>query len=432
MTGKGDRLRARCLTPAGAGGVAVLELCGPGALGVAAELAGLDREGPDAAEGRAARPLELRSGRLVLVRLVDGEEFLDEALLVVLDETRVELHVHGSPPLVARVLDVLAARGAMREERARHDVLRLEDEAWACLQHAPSEAAARMLLDQAQGALRDALGGLLAQAAECTSGSLEREVETLLQRGRVAQSLLRPPRVVLRGPVNAGKSTLFNALVGTERALVHAAEGTTRDAVRSRARLGEWVVELFDTAGDRAVSGGGGAAVEQAGQDLARRLAGDAELVLELVPARQALARPDLLRAGEPEVDQHKLDRPGGGLGPGDARTVCLQLVSRADELPAGEGQAGEGQAGAQGRRSGSPGSAGSPIPAELPAIRAREAPEQARALLARLVPEALGLPTRPWRPGAAVPFAEAHRVALAALVGGDAEPLAALLARGG
>src|SRR5512142_2760271 len=62
-------------------------------------------------------------------------------------------------------------------------------------------------------------------------------------------------RVVLYGPVNAGKSTLFNALVGSSRALVDAEPGTTRDTLEARIELSGLAVTLVDTAGLREGAG---------------------------------------------------------------------------------------------------------------------------------------------------------------------------------
>jgi tRNA modification GTPase len=57
-------------------------------------------------------------------------------------------------------------------------------------------------------------------------------------------------RVVLRGPANAGKSTLFNALLGRKRVVTHDAAGTTRDAIVERGSIGGQDVLLVDTPGD--------------------------------------------------------------------------------------------------------------------------------------------------------------------------------------
>jgi len=272
--------------------------------------------------------------------------------------------VHGSPAVVerlARAVDVpLSAPDATGEG------IPVEELALAALPAAASEAAARVLLDQAEGALSRALDDL---AAAEDAGDVERArsiAEGLARRGEAARPLFEPPLIVLAGPVNAGKSTLFNALVGSERVVVDAAPGTTRDTVRERVRLRAWTVELVDTAGERDAAG----ATERAGQALARRLLEEADLVLRLVPP-DAHA-PELRSGWPPEV----------------------RIASRDDE-----------RSGPTGEREPSGGCSGS--------IRARDEPAAARELVATVVAQELGLSAEPWRPGEAVPFLAAQRADL-------------------
>jgi tRNA modification GTPase len=113
-------------------------------------------------------------------------------------------------------------------------------------------------------------------------------------------------RVALVGPVNAGKSSLFNALLGQERALVHPTPGTTRDVIEARRIVGGVEITLLDTAGDRSTSD----PVEALGLALGRRMVEDADLVLQVIPATPQ--PPEL----PPPVDRgilvyNGIDRPG-------------------------------------------------------------------------------------------------------------------------
>ena len=95
------------------------------------------------------------------------------------------------------------------------------------------------------------------------------------------------------GPVNAGKSTLFNALVGEERALVDAEPGTTRDALEARIELGGLSVSLFDTAGLRSEAG----RVEALGIARTRGVLGSADLVVLVSPPDSSEAERSSWRA---------------------------------------------------------------------------------------------------------------------------------------
>jgi len=106
------------------------------------------------------------------------------------------------------------------------------------------------------------------------------------------RALVDGVRIALVGPVNAGKSSLFNRLVGSERALVHAQPGTTRDVVEARCQLGPLQATLLDTAGERSTED----PVEAAGLALAQRLVADTDLLVVVLRAgRPTAADPVIL-----------------------------------------------------------------------------------------------------------------------------------------
>jgi tRNA modification GTPase len=340
-------LAVRELTPRGAGGVSVIELRGAGAR--------------EALENLCATTLAIGTLRLVRPR-AEGEE-LDEALAWCESEERVELHLHGSRPLVRRVLAELGGLDAREEAPS------LEQR----LAAAPCERAARIVLDQLEGAHERAF----ARFASLATDELGAELAALAERSAQARYALEPARVVLAGPVNAGKSTLFNVLHGGERVIVSAREGTTRDAVVERIALGRYAFDLVDTAGER---DGGADELEREGQHLGARLRAGADVVVWLSPADRPTPPP--------------LERSG--------RWVVLQ--SRAD--------------------------LGTAHP--LSALSAREAPAAARTLVEARLREALDLPDDPWTPGALVALDAHERAhigrARAALARGEREQALALL----
>ena len=182
-------------------------------------------------------------------------------------------------------------------------------------------------------------------------------VDELLERADVGLHLAKPWRVVLAGRPNVGKSSLINALVGYERAIVHEAPGTTRDIVTALTALDGWPVELADTAGLRV----GDEPLEVAGIALARRQAAEADLLLLVFDRNTAWSAEDeaLVKAWP----------------------AALAVLNKCD-LPA-----------AAGRR---------PTGVEVSAQSGAGLAELAPAMVARLVPRAP-------EPGEAVPFLESH-----------------------
>jgi tRNA modification GTPase len=263
------------LTPPGRGAIAVLHVCGEGAKSLVKRL--FSREFGD---------------RPILGRLEQEGELLDEALVRSVegftgDET-VEVSCHGGAVSVERVMKAFEALGARRAgaaellergvETGRLD--RLRAEAWALLPRAATELAARTLSDQAEGALSRAAEGLASTA----------EAERLLATSVLGIALAAPRKVVLAGAPNTGKSTLFNALVRADRAIVSPEPGTTRDPVREVVAFEQVPLELVDTAG----VGAAGGLLEQLSAERTAGAIREADLILFLFDA-EAGARGDEL-----------------------------------------------------------------------------------------------------------------------------------------
>ncbi len=363
-----DRQWVTRLTPPGSGGVAVLLVEGDAAVArLRQSFSGVLPEPGKIAYGVLR---DFADGR---VREVPSEgssegssEVLDEVLVVSAGPSTegtapFELHVHGSPFVVAEIIERLDPGGSQRGASPQPFRRRAE----ALVHTAPSTLGARILMDQAAGAMDRALASVRGLALGERGAALQR----IVRRGQTRLPLFEESAVALIGPVNAGKSTLFNVLVGANAASVSSEAGTTRDALLEHARIGPWPVRFLDTAGERdlvelAAGGDRRALVEQAGQRIALELAERADLVLRLMPFDGA---------AQPAVS-----------GAEGARPPEVALATQA--------------AAALG-----------PDPLGWPAwtLSAQEAPEHARAMVLQAFEAALGLQGLGplWVPGEAVPF---------------------------
>lgn len=263
-------VQLRETTSAATGGVSVLALHGPGSLLLVEQLVGRS----------------LAIGQPAFARLRRGADCLDEIVVAPLASDDVELHTHASVPLVRELRLWLRERHGVQVES--EPTLARAPSFAELVRDAPCESAARTWLDQAEGALARALREL----CEVEPTRREERLDRLLENGRRARFLSRPARVLLAGPVNAGKSTLFNVLLGRPRAITSDREGTTRDVLREPALLGDWPVELWDGAGERTLPADPADGVERAGQLLARAATRAADLVFWLVPVGQAVDAP--------------------------------------------------------------------------------------------------------------------------------------------
>jgi len=276
-----DDTIAAIATAAGVGGVGIVRLSGPRAIAIAADVLGIAAGELDRrvrvgwAHDRDRRPLD----QVLAFAMREPGSFTGEDVA--------ELHGHGGPHNLARLLAAVLDRGARVAEpgeftrravaRGKLDLIRAE--ALLAVIHAGSERAWRL----AQANLGGRLGGevaalerrTLAVLAELEGGidfpdddldvasgeaqgrelaALEAACGQLVAGFRHARAVTGGISVALVGPVNVGKSSLLNALVGRERALVAAEPGTTRDWLEVRDDWGGVAVTLIDTAGLRVTS----------------------------------------------------------------------------------------------------------------------------------------------------------------------------------
>lgn len=321
MSGEPDTIAA-IATPPGAGGIGVVRVSGPAALDAVSRFF------------RSSRKIDLRSvasqtchvGSLRVhspspddAGASSGEgEPIDQVVVTVFraphsytGEDVVEISAHGSPYVLQEILRTLTAVPPVRPARPGEFTQRAflngkmdlaQAEAVAELIHAGSAEAHRAALSQLGGALSDEvrrlknrLLPLLAQIEVGLDHSDEdheflpharlvercREavgsIDDILASARIGKVLRDGFHVAILGRPNAGKSSLLNALLREDRAIVTPVAGTTRDTLEERIEIDGVPVVLTDTAGLRDRSGD---PVEAIGIERTKRAAREADLVL--------------------------------------------------------------------------------------------------------------------------------------------------------
>jgi tRNA modification GTPase len=304
---------AAIATPPGRGAIAIVRASGPAVDKLVTRLVGSRR---------------LRAHHATSVAILDelgapidrGIAILSKAPRSYTGEDVLELHVHGSPVLARDVLRAMLACGARLAapgEFTRRAFLNGKMELHAAaavaeLIDAETRAAARAALANLAGGLRsevERLAGTLGETLERLAGAIDfpdevpdppredlerrvdgalRSLQSLLAQGEVGRLVREGTTVAIVGPPNAGKSSLLNALLGEERALVSDLPGTTRDTIEEAITIDGVLVRLIDTAGIRAHAD----RLESAGIARTMRAIERARIVLVVIDGSQPLDAP--------------------------------------------------------------------------------------------------------------------------------------------
>jgi tRNA modification GTPase len=347
-------------TPPGRGALALIRLSGRGAFDLA---------------GRVLRPFRAEPARRVTrarAHHPQSGEPIDEVLFVCFPapasytgEDAVEISTHGGLLVPAEVVAACVAAGARPAapgeftrravQNGKMDVLQAE--ATADLIDAGAPAQRRRALQQLERGLSRRLEALRTEILELEAliaydidfpeedegpVSAERVARAWrVAHERIVRVLATAPHgerlhagalVVVAGPPNAGKSSLFNALLGRERAIVTAIPGTTRDAIEAHAVIDGLPFRLVDTAGLR----DSGDLVERLGIEVSRRYLGAADLILYCEEGdggrgtEEAAAREEFLsHCAAPVVHvRTKADLRSPTARPSDRPSVAVSVVT--------------------------------------------------------------------------------------------------------
>lgn len=319
MSNAHDHTVAALSTPAGESGIAVVRLSGPDALEILRKVYRTTGSSPHTGAWEHRR---LYHGFLQGA----GPDAIDEVVCAVMrgpesytGEDVAEISCHGNTLLVSRILEALftaGARPAAPGEFTKRAFLNgkldlIQAEAVADLIHSRSELQQKVAREQLAGSLSRRIEDLAAEmldllaTVEANIDFIEEAIETIdydvaialtqAHREKLAELLASAPltrpfregyRVGIAGPVNAGKSSLFNRLIGENRAIVTEVPGTTRDVIREPVVLEGLLFLLQDTAGLRGTSD----RVERIGVTLAEATAEEADVVLFVVDGSAPLS----------------------------------------------------------------------------------------------------------------------------------------------
>ncbi|CCQ90019.1 tRNA modification GTPase [Nitrospina gracilis 3/211] len=323
-----DDTIAAIATPLGEGGIHIVRISGKNAWPIASKLF---RAAPPQATD-SIPPLKATFGHIVDP---ETQRVLDEVLLIRFEAPRsytcedvVEIHGHGGAFVAARILQSVldaGARLAQPGEFTRRAFLNgrldlTQAEAVADLIHAASDKALASAVSQLQGKLSETLNGLYdrllavlsqleaaidfpeegleferKQAMAGQVRAVQKEIDQLIATFRAGRIYREGWNVALVGKPNVGKSSLLNALLKEDRAIVTPHPGTTRDVLEERVRIRDLHLNIVDTAGIRHQP----EEIEEEGIRRTRRALEKADLALVVLDASSPLDGNDTLLLDE-------------------------------------------------------------------------------------------------------------------------------------
>lgn len=360
-------------TPVGRSGIGVVRLSGEGSLAIARELIADPQFAPDVRSASLRSLLDPASG-----------EVIDQAVVTYFQapqsftgEDVVEISCHGSPVLLRQVVDICLTLGARMAAPGEFTLRALangrmdlaEAEAIRDLISSHTTAAARLAMRQLRGelshqlqpikdelldvivVLESALEFVEDDLPETQSDDIRRRLLALVETVSKLASTFKAGhlfregiRVAIVGRPNVGKSSLFNALLGTDRAIVTDIAGTTRDQLHEQFSVDGIPVSLIDTAGLRETTD----TVEVIGVERSKRTMADADIVIAMLDVSEELASDDIeiledASASASLVVANKIDKVASEDVAAYIRSVNERLNGRTSPVIATSAKTGEG-----------------------------------------------------------------------------------------
>lgn len=317
-------------TPNGMGAIAVVRVSGPQAFPIVASLLQF--------HGKNREISEITPNRAIHGYLINNNEQLDEAVVTFFKaphsftgEDTAEISVHGSIYVQQKLLQVLVAHGCRMAEAGeftrRAFVNRKFDltqaEAIADLISAESEASHRVAINQLKGGFSKELQVMRSKLLEMTSlmelelDFSEEDVEfadrsqlkvlleetldkvnTLKDSFRLGNAIKSGIPVAIVGQTNTGKSTLLNALLGEDRAIVSDIAGTTRDTIEETLNINGILYRFIDTAGIRDTN----ETIEKIGIERTYKKISEADIVIGMIDGTMPFA--EIKKAAEDIIEK--------------------------------------------------------------------------------------------------------------------------------
>ncbi len=233
------------------------------------------------------KPAEFQKGKILVGLIQQKDKTIDQVTIGCEDNGIFTINCHGNPLIIEEIMQLLKKSG-VKLITAEQFIFKtsvvnnsIALEARLKLPKAKSIEGTKLILNQTESGLTACAKKWL----ENWSQEYIPEIKQIIEASHKAKHIIFGCKIVLTGPPNTGKSTLFNRLAGKEKAIVTNIKGTTRDWVSLECKIGSMPVELFDTAGlDETLLN----EIDKASQQAALDIINQADLILFVLDNNQS------------------------------------------------------------------------------------------------------------------------------------------------
>ncbi len=307
-------------TPLGHSGIGVIRLSGPNVISIVKDIFIPHKKGKDISK--------VPSHTLHYGKISNGERDIDEVMVAILRapntytrEDMVEIYAHGGPIPLQEIINLILSKGARLAERGeftkraflngRIDLLqaegvldiiyatssksleiavkKLEGESSKILKEIKTGTERLRIYLEASLDFPEDVSDLERKEWIVSIENLLEEIKNLIEKAERGEWIKRGYKIVFTGKPNVGKSSLFNALMREDRAIVTPIPGTTRDYIEGELILSGFLIRLFDTAGIREPKD----EIEAIGVKKTQEIIKKANLILFLVDISEPLGKED-------------------------------------------------------------------------------------------------------------------------------------------
>ena len=248
-------------------------------------------------------PATFQTGNILLGKIVDTQETVDEVVIGCEGPDSFAIHCHGNPLINEMIMQLLQQYDVtlLTADQLLTKILATQKhintvalETRLTQPEAKTLEGTKIIANQIDAGLSKKIAEWLKEIEAVSIDQIKADTERILKISRTAKLIINGCKAAIVGPPNTGKSTLLNCLAGRQKAIVTDIKGTTRDWVSARCKIGPLSIELTDTAGlDEELAAAPEGIVEKTSQQKSVEILKNADLVLLVLDSSQTIQQLD-------------------------------------------------------------------------------------------------------------------------------------------